>query len=230
MSTHARFAACAGILCTSLAARAGVIQFSFAPPTTGNAITSIAGAAGPNVGLVVFDQASILNFVVDTTADGGGIFNFPNARMVMSLALPPATDLGGGLFRSAVTGSFTIYDFTDNIRNDILTATLAGGQFLKFDTSHVILLNSNSGLTYSAGPRLNTILAPGRTLASAQDGTFPLANVRTITGSSQILGPGNVFETFFARSGFTGSTNTIPNPGALALAAMGALLIARRRR
>jgi len=230
MSVLRTAAAAAGALCASMVAHAGVISFSFSPPTSGGTLTSIAGAGGPDSGLMVFDQTSALNFTIDATGEGLGMINFNNARMFMTMTLPPATDIGGGLYRSNVTGTFTIYDYTGNVRSDILTGNVAGGQFLKFDTSHVILLNSNSGLSYTAGPRLTAILGPGRTLAPSQDGTFALANVRTATGGTNILGPGNVFETFFARTAFTGSTNVVPTPGCIALLGVGGLMVARRRR
>ena len=230
MSLFLNCSATAGILLTSTLANAGVIQFSLSPPPTGGAITCIAGAAGPDTGLLVFDQTTALSFSINATSEGLGVINFPNARLVMSMAVPPAVDQGGGFFRANVTGTFSIYDFTGNTRRDILTGTLTGGQFLKFGSSHVILLNSNSGLTYSAGPALTSVLGPGRTLAPSHDGTFALSNVRTPSGATEILGPGNVFQTFFANTAFTGSTNVIPSPGAIALLGAGGVLMARRRR
>ncbi len=230
MKLHDLTAACAGVVLTSGVASAGVVNFSFTAGGGGGTLTSIAGAGGPDTGLVVFDQNSPLNFTLDATGEGLGIVNFPNARMTLSLMLPPATNLGGGLFRSNVTGSFTIYDFAGNVRSDIITGTVGSGQFLKFGASHVILLNSNSGLTYTAGPRLASILGPSRALAAAQDATMALSNVRTATGGTEIIGPGNVFETFFATAAFTGSSNVIPSPGALVLLGAGSCVIARRRR
>lgn len=230
MKLHHVAAACATGLLMSAAASGGVINFSFSPSTGGGTLTSIAGAGGPDSGLVVFDQTLPLNFSIDATSEGLGVINFNNARMFLSFTLPPATNLGGGLYRSNVTGTFSIYDYTGNTRSDIITGAVSGGQFLKFGTSHVILLNSNSGLSYTAGPRLTQILGPNRQLAASQDGTFALSNVRTALGSTEIIGPNNVFETFFATTAFTGSSNVVPAPGALVLLGAGAGIIARRRR
>jgi hypothetical protein len=230
MKLHGFAAASAGVVLTSMVASAGIVNFSFTPSSGGGTLTSIAGAGGPDIGLMVFDQNSTLNFSIDATGEGLGVINFPSARMTLSLTLPPATNLGGGLFRSNVSGTFTIYDFAGNVRTDILTGNVSGGQFLKFGTSHVILLNSGSGLTYTAGPRLSSILGPGRTLAATQEASFALSSVRTATGSPEIIGPNNVFETFFASTAFTGSTNVVPSPGALVLLGVGSCVIARRRR
>jgi hypothetical protein len=212
------------------AALAGVISFSFSPPTSGGTMTNIANAGGVDTGLLVFNQNAPLNFSVDGTNEGFGVVNFPNARLSMSMALSPAQDLGGGLFTAALQGTFAIYDFTGGTRSDIIVGTVSGGTFLHFAESNVILLNSNTGLSYSAGPRLSALLAPGRTLAAPQDGTFALSNVRNSTGGTEILGPGGVFQTFFANTAFTGSSNVIPTPGAIVLAAAGGLVVTRRRR
>jgi len=230
MQSFHRAALAAGLMCASGVAHAGIITFSFTPVTTGGTLTCVAGAGGPDTGLLIFNQNTPLSFTINATGDGGGITTFSNARATMSITLPPANNLGGGLFQSQVSGTFTIYDFTGNVRTDILTGNLAGGIFQKFQTSHMIQLGTNTGLTYTAGPRLTQILGPGRQLAAAESGLFALADVRTFTGGTEVIGAGNVFESFFANTAFTGSSNVIPNPGSVALLTVGGLMVARRRR
>lgn len=230
MQSFNRAALAAGLMCASAVAHAGVISFSFTPATTGGTLTCVAGAGGPDTGLLIFNQNTPLTFTVDATGDGGGITTFNNARATMSITLPPASNLGGGLFQSQVSGTFTIYDFTGNVRTDILTGNLTGGVFQKFQTSHLIQLGTNTGLTYTAGPRLTQILGAGRTLSTPESGLFALADVRTFTGGTEVIGPGNVFDSFFANTAFTGSSNVIPNPGSIALLTVGGLMMARRRR
>lgn len=230
MQSFNRVALAAGLMCASAVAHAGVITFSFTGVSSGGTLTTVAGAGGPDTALMVFNQNIPLNFTIDDTANGGGLTTFNNARATMSISLPPANNLGGGLFHSQVSGSFAIYDFTGNVRTDILTANLTGGIFQKFQTSHLIQLGTNTGLTYTAGPRLTQILGPGRQLAASESGLFALADVRTFTGGTEVIGPGNVFESFFANTAFTGSSNVIPNPGSVALLTVGGLMMARRRR
>ena len=212
------------------AALAGIISFSFSPPQLGGTMTNIANAGGVDTGLLVFNQNARLNFTIDGTQEGFGIVNFPNARLAMSMTLSPAQDLGGGLFRAAVQGSFSIYDFTGDVRSDIITGAVAGGTFLEFGASNVILLSNNTGLAYTPGPRLTSLLAPGRSLAPTEEGTFALSDVRNIEGGPNIIGPRGVFTTFFANTAFTGTSNVVPTPGSILLTVAGGLVITRRRR
>lgn len=212
------------------AALAGVITFSFAPPPLGATMTNIANAGGVDTGLLVFNQNAVLNFTVDGTNEGFGVVNFPNARLAVTMTLAPAVDMGGGFFRAPVAGNFAIYDFTGNVRTDIISGTVSAGTFIHFGSTNVILLNNNTGLSYSAGPRLTALLAPGRTLDNAQEGTFALSNVTNVMGGPEIIGPGGAFQTFFGNTAFTGSTNVVPTPGAIALGLLGGIAATRRRR
>lgn len=218
-------------LCVAASSPAGVISFSFTPPPAGGTMTNIANAGGIDTGLLVFNQNAPLNFTLDATSEGAGVHTYPNARMSMSMTLAPAQDLGGGFFRATVQGNFAIYDYTGNVRSDIIQGALTGGSFLHFGTSNVIILSSNTGLSYTAGPALSAILPSGSSLVPAYDGTFAISNVRNILGGDQILLPNNAFDTFFATTAFTGSANVVvPTPGAIVLSAIGAGVLTRRRR
>jgi hypothetical protein len=225
--------ASAGLLCAALSAQAGVISFNFAPPTGGGLLTSIASAgATPDSGLMFADQSVPLNFTLDASSEGLGVVNFPNARMFMTMSISPARDLGGGFFSATLSGAFTIYDYTGGTRNDIITGTVTQSQFLKVGASHLMLMNSNNSLTYTAGSRLTSLLGANKYIAPSHDGTFALSNVRTLTGNPEIIRPNLTFDSFTAVPAFTGSTNvvTIPAPGAWALAGLGGFIAARRRR
>jgi len=230
MSVRRRIVASLAGLFSGPAALAGIISFSFSPPPGGATMTNIANAGGVDTGLLVFNQNTALNFNIDGTSEGFGVVNFPNARLAVTMTLAPAQDLGGGLFRAGVGGSFSVYDYTGDVRSDIITGTLSGGTFLRFGGTNVILLNNNTGLSYAAGPRLNALLAPGRTLAPAQDGTFALSDVRNANDGPEIIGPGGAFLTFFANTAFTGSSNVVPTPGAIVLTLAGGVAATTRRR
>lgn len=218
------------LLVSAGAAQGGVISFSFNAPVGGGSLTNTAGAGGPGAGLMSSDQSRALNLTLDLTNQGGGIVNFTNARMVMNFTLPAAQAPIPGLYISNVTGTFSIYDNSGNTRVDILTGTLTGGQFIKSGSSHTIVMNDESGLTYTPGPRLLSLLPAGSSLAPAHDGTFSLTNVRTLAGGTNIIGPDNTFSSFTATPAFSGSTTVIPTPGAVALLGLGGYLTARRRR
>lgn len=212
------------------ATHAGVITFTFTPPASGGTLTNVANGASVNTGLMAFDQNAALNFTIDGTEEGFGVVNYPNARMEMLMTLSPAVDLGEGLFRASVTGTFTIYDYSGNVRNDLLIGTVSGGSFLRFGSTHTILLNSNLGFAYSAGPGLAALLPAGRTLSGAQDAAFALTNVQTFDGNPDVIGAGGVFESFTANTAFTGSSSVIPTPGTIVLGMCGGILALRRRR
>ncbi len=229
MSVRSTVAVLSGLI-TATMASAGVISFSFSPPPGGATMTNIANAGGVDTGLLVFNQNTPLSFTIDGTNEGFGVVNFPNARLALTMSLAPAQDLGGGLYRGAVQGTFAIYDYSGNVRTDIITGTVGGGTFLRFAPTNLIQFSSNTGLTYTAGPRLQAQLGAGKSLAPSQDGTFVLSNVVNAQGGSEIIGERGAFQTFFANTAFTGSSNVIPTPGAIALGMAGVVTLVRRRR
>ena len=233
MSTIRCVAATAALAFASMTASAGIISFSFPVPVGGGSLLNIRAAGStPDSGLMVSDQSVPLTFTVDATAEGLGVTTFSNARMFMTINLPRATQTGPDTFASAISGTFTIYDYTGDTRVDILTATLTGGQFLKSGAVHGLGSNSASGLTFTAGPRLSAILGSDRELVAPQLAAFSLSNVITFGGSQQILRPDLTFESFTATPSFSGSSEVlvIPAPGAVALAGLGGMLAIRRRR
>ena len=233
MSVVRLAAAFAGVLAASLSANAGVITFNMSPPPSGGGnLTNIAGAGGPDSGLLFSDQTVPISFTIDASSIGLGVITYNNARLFMTLVTQPATTTGGGFYQSSVNGSFTIYDYTGNQRVDILSAQVSNSQFINFGQTHVMLFNSNLGMNYTAGPRLANLLCADRYLAPSHDGTIALSNVQTFSGSTNIIRPNNTFDNFTATPAFTGSTNvlSVPTPGFIALAGIGSLVAARRRR
>jgi hypothetical protein len=207
-----------------------VISFSFADPVPGRQLTAVANGAGPGVASLSYDTSAAggLNLLVDGTAEGFGALSFANARMELSMSLGAAITIGG-VTVAPVAGSFTIYDFTGNVRTDIITGQSNAGSFVRVLGTNSLQFSTPDGFTYTAGPALQALLAPGRVLAAYQEASFSLTDVQTETGTS-FIGPGGVFRSFSANSSFSGNTEVVPTPGAIALLGMGGLLAARRRR
>ncbi|MEI7659135.1 MAG: hypothetical protein WCK33_13840, partial [Phycisphaerae bacterium] len=122
--------------------------------------------------------------------------------------------------------------YTGDTRVDILSGSLSGGQFISNNGVHSMQMTTTLGLTYAAGPRLASILGSQRELVAPQNASFALSDVRTFTGSTQILRPDLTYESFTATPSFTGDAQVgiVPSPGAAALAGVGGLLALRRRR
>lgn len=208
-------------------ASAGVITFSFADPVPGRQLSAVANGAGPGVAALSYNTDTI-NLLIDGSAEGFGALSFANARMELNMSLGSAVTIGG-ITVAPVAGFFTIYDFTGNVRTDIITGTSQAGSFVRVLGTNSLQFSTPDGFTYAAGPALTALLAPGRVLAAYQEGSFSLTDVQA-AGGGNFIGPGGVFRDFTANTSYSGNTDVIPAPGALALAGLGCLVATRRRR
>lgn len=204
------------------------ITFSFADPIPGRQLRNQANGAGVGVGLLTYDTTAPITFLVDGTDEGLSQWTWSNARMEMNLALGAATTFAG-VTVAPVQGTFTIYDFTGSVRNDILTGTAAAGTFVRISNTNSILF-SDPDFTYTAGPALAALLPSGVSFVNPTEGSFSVTDVSVAEGGGHFIGPGGVFRTFTANSSFSGNTALIPSPGALALAATSGMIALRRRR
>lgn len=213
-------------LCLAAGAAQASIAFSFADPSNGRQITNIKDGVSPGVSLMTYDQAAPLVFYVDGTEESLGTLTFNNARMELRFEMSPAVTIGG-VTTAPVAGFFRIFNATTG--NDIVTGQSNAGAFVRVAGTNSILFSSPDGFSYAAGADLNAFLPSGSSLAADQEAVFTLTDV-LVPGGGGIFGAGGVFKDFTANASFSGTTNLVPAPGAIALAGVGGLLVARRRR
>ncbi len=206
------------------AANAGTITFSFADPVPGRQLTAVAGGGG--IAALSYDQTAALTVLIDGTAEGFGTLVFNNARMELNMSLAPAVTIGG-TFIAPVSGYFRLYDATSG--QDIVTGQSQNGSFVRVLGTNSLQFATPDGFTYTAGAALQSQLAPGRFLAPYQEASFSLTDIQTATGGF-FIGENGVFQSFTANSSYSGNSDVIPTPGALALMGLGLGLVARRRR
>lgn len=217
-------AALAGLALSS-AAHAG-IAMSFADPIPGRQLHNTENGAAPGVGRMTYDQTAVLAFYIDGTAEGFGEVTFGNARMEMDLAIGAAVTFGG-VTQAPVTGTFTVYDATDG-RVDIITGVAQLGTYVRVGNTNSLLF-SDPNFVYLPGPALTALMAPGRVFTNPTEGVFTLTSIAAV-GGGNFLNPDGTFRTFDANASYSGNTEVIPTPGALALAGLGALCLVRRKR
>lgn len=224
MST--RLVAALGALALATAAQAATITFSFADPSGGQQLSNVANGASPGVGRMTYDTTAPITFIVDSSTEGQTVFT--NSRLEFTnFNLGTAMQINS--FNLAqVTGSFTFYQLNAGVRTNLLTGTATNGAFVNFNGSNAMMFNSSNGFSYTAGPGLSTILA-GEPLGGLQDAGFTITNLQ-VSGGGPLTNAGGVFNSFLADTSYSGSSNTIPTPGSLAIVAMAAGTIVRRRR
>lgn len=205
------------------------ITFSFADPVPGSQLSAVANSPAPGIASLSYDTNATINLLVDGTQEGMGSTAFTNARMEFTNMTLGAAVTIGGITVAPIAGSFTIYDFTGNVRTDIITGTSQAGSFVRVLGTNSLQFSTPDGFTYTAGPALNAWMTPGSILSAYQEASFSLTDVQAV-GGGNFIGPGGVFRSFTANSSYSGNTEVIPAPGAIALAGMGGLLAARRRR
>ncbi len=207
------------------AAHAGVAM-SFADPIPGRQLTNLADGSGPGVGLLRYDQSAVLAFLFDGSGAGMPSTIFTDARMEMSMSLGAATTFGG-ITTAPVSGFFTIYDMSSGSRRDIVTGTASAGTFVRISNTNSMLF-SDPDFAYTAGPALVDLTGP-LVFLDPTEGVFTLTSV-VADGGGSFINPDGTFRSFEANASFTGNAEAIPAPGALVLAGLGALCVARRRR
>ncbi len=213
-------------LCLAAGAAQASIAFSFADPANGRQLTNVKDGAAAGVGLMTYDSSAPITFIVDGTEDSLGVLVFNNARMEMRFEMSPAVTIAG-VTTAPVAGTFRIYNATSG--NDIVTGQSADGAFVRIAGTNSILFSSPDGFTYTAGADLTSFLPSGQSLAADQEAVFTLTDV-LVQGGGSMFAAGGVFKDFAANASFSGTSNLVPTPGAIALAGLGGLLVGRRRR
>lgn len=215
----------AGAVITS-GAQAG-ISFSFADPVPGRQLTNVAdGGSEAGIGALSYDTSAVLVFYVDASEIGAGTLTFSNARMEMDMEIGAAF-MSGSVMLAPVTGTFTIYDFTGGVRNDILIGNADSGTFVRITNTNSILF-SDPDFTYSPGPALLPLLPSGVVFVPSTEAVFTLTDVQT-PGGSNLTTAGGTFNSFEANASFTGNTEVVPSPAGFALLAIAAGANRRRR-
>ncbi|MDX2132461.1 MAG: PEP-CTERM sorting domain-containing protein [Planctomycetota bacterium] len=214
------------IALAGVAAAQASVAMSFADPIPGRQLSNLANGAGAGVGLLRYDQTVPLTFLFDGA--GGGFVDhvFTDARMELTMSLGAATTIAG-VTTAPVSGSFTIFDMSSGMRRDIVTGTAAAGTFVRISNTNSLLF-SDPTFSYAAGPALVDIVGP-ITFLDPSEGVLTLTSVVTDGGGS-FINPDGTFKSFEANASFTGNAEAVPAPGAIALAGLGALCVARRRR
>lgn len=203
------------------------LAFSFADPIPGRQLHNEMNGGGAGIGLLTYDTSAPITFLVDGTNEGFGPVSFVNAHMEMSMTLGAASTFGG-VTLAPVSGTFTIFHFVDEARENILTGTASAGSFVRISNTNSMLF-SDPDFVYTAGAALAALMAPGSSFSDPSEAVFTLTDVAAVGGGS-FIGPGGVFKSFDANASFTGNTTVVPAPAAslaLALTAAGAI---RRRR
>jgi hypothetical protein len=210
--------------CVVGAAHAG-ISMSFADPVPGRQWHNQADGAGPGIGLMTYDTTAPITFLFDGTEESLGSHAFVNARMELSMSIGPAVTIGG-VTTAPVEGYFRIFDVSGMTPVDILQGIASAGTFVRISNTNSILF-SDPNFHYIVGPALSALVGPV-TLIDPSEAVFTLTSV-VAAGGGHFINPDGTFRTFDANASFSGNAE-VPAPGAIALAAIGGLLIARRRR
>jgi len=205
------------------------LAFSFADPGLGiRPVTNVANGGGAGIGLISYNMAVPISFIVDGSSEPVGFQNtFTNAHLELNLKISAAVTVGG-VTTANVDGFFIV---TDSGGGMILRGDSMSGSFVRVGGTNSILFSDQTGFAYTFGASLLSLLAPGRTAANPQEAVFTLTNILTAGGSPLIDPITKAFNSFSANSSFTGNTAVVvPTPGSLALVGLGGLIAARRRR
>ncbi|MCG3122637.1 MAG: hypothetical protein GIKADHBN_01029 [Phycisphaerales bacterium] len=213
-------------LCLAAGVAQASIAFSFADPPNGRQLTNVKDGVAPGISLMTYDMGAPLVFYVDGTEESLGVLTFGNARMELRFELSPAVTIGG-VTTAPVAGFFRVFNADSG--QDIVTGRSNDGAFVRVAGTNSILFSSPDGFTYAEGPELISWLPSGQTLAADQEAVFTLTDV-LVAGGGSMFAAGGVFKDFAANASFSGTSALVPAPGAIALAGIGGLLVARRKR
>lgn len=217
----AALAACA----ITATANAG-IAMSFADPAPGRQLHNLANGGGAGVGFMSYDTSAPLAFLFDGSEDSLPSHTFANAFMQLEMTIGAATT-NFGVTTAPVSGFFKVYSGSIEPANLIIVGIANAGTYVRISNTNSILF-SDPSFAYAAGPALEAITGP-ITFTDPSEAVFTLTSVVAAGGGSFINNDGT-FKTFDANASFSGNTQAVPTPGAIALAALGGLFVTRRRR
>lgn len=179
---------------------------------------------------------SLSQFVsLSVTSDSGDLVSttFAETRVSFSMktTTTPIVDQPG-LLVANLSGVFTFEDMSGVMPSTILTGTfdravttlIMGQSMGTIEASGSVAGDSVVGsLSYVAGDALLALLDAGDILGGRQTASFALSE---LTGGLD----GNGLLSMLGSAAFTGSSEVVPTPGALALFGIGAVSATRRRR
>lgn len=225
----------AGLLAAAGSVAQAAVTFSFADPAPGKQLRHTSNGGLPGSGSLSYDTSAttgVIRFIVGSNDGSVPTTVFANARMDMSIEVGLATPIPGG-FMAPLSGSFRIFNASTGL--DILTGSFGyagpGGTAVVFGPSGALITNSivPNDLVYTAGPELTALLPSGQVLAPLFDAVFTLTDIAQI-GGGPFVNPNGEVASFDANASFSGTSELIPTPGALALLGLGGLVGLRRRR
>ncbi len=212
---------------TALVAACGIagvsqaaLTFSFADPVPGRQMSYSQGT-----GLISYDNLAAITVLVDGSTEPISFSTaFPNSTMTMSLAVGTVS-VAGPVIQAPVAGFFELRDASSAL---IIRGDTANGSFIRLGSTSSILMSDDISFAYTAGPSLNALLVPGRALANPQEAVFTVTDL-LVGGGGPLVVDGQM-RSWTANASYSGNSEVVPAPGAIALASLGGLLIARRKR
>jgi len=189
--------------------------------------------AGPGGSFSTLTVGTQVDLAIDLTDFGMGEVDFLGATFNKTVNIGSVTEVQPGLFIANATDGF--FEFLDGDNNFIAGGTygLGGASGAAFILTASGNLTANASfvggdLEYTVGSFLQGILdAENLTIdVGSADASWTLT---AITPDAFVTNEG-FFSTFDSNGSFTGTIETIPAPGAVALLGLGGLAATRRRR
>lgn len=215
----------------------GVISMTYADPAAEQSVVHTTGGMGDSSSTVTVNTNVVLEF--DLSGIGGGTEVFANTRIDKVVSVGTVNEVSPGVFiADAFDGMFTFTDTkgTADVSDDEViltgnygtTAGSSGAVFILSESGNLTANDSFVGgsLELGIGPALASILGPGFTVGDDRDASWTLTNITPDASVNEF----GFFNDFFADGAFTGSFNVVPNPGSVALAGIGGLMLIRSRK